>query len=98
MAHMGVVGLVRSGAGWLCRGLFRRAMRCTVRERGFPVESGSVAERVMRAAVEELPDDARRREALFAARSKQKSPDDKPGGSSIGVTLAQQLAPPHCES
>jgi hypothetical protein len=54
------------------------ALRTALRETGFSVEPGSAAERVMRAAVkcgyaEELPDDARWREELIAARRQARS-------------------------
>ena len=53
-------------------------LRVALRESGFQIETGSVAERIMRAAVragvaEELPDDERWREELIAARRKRKT-------------------------
>ena len=52
---------------------------------GFPVESGSAAERVMRAAVkcgcaEELPEDERWRQELLQARAAQRRDDPRASG------------------
>ena len=58
------------------------ALRIARREEGFPVDSGSAAERVMRAAVrcgyaEELPEDARWRSELSARRNQRVQRDNE---------------------